>query len=476
MDEKDLTLEKQLERIHEITSRNLRRVSDDIWGVLKGTGASKREEDKASQLIKEYEQMGKTLKGQSSDYRDEMIERQMEVIKALTKDEAKFVSDSLWDNYPSPDSSPLSDAEKKETNQKNRPMEQSSGKSSEGSVKAEEAKEEAEEPPEKLEDILSELHSYIGLGKIKTEVDNLVNMVRVHKMREEHGLPTVDMSLHMVFSGNPGTGKTMIARVMARIYKCLGILSKGQLIEVDRSGLVAGYVGQTATKTLEVIEKALGGVLFIDEAYALTYHKGDNDFGQEAVDTLLKAMEDHRDDLIVIVAGYDGLMDEFITSNPGLESRFNRFLHFDDYTMEEMMAIFNMRCKQGGYSLDEDASDEVEAFIVKQNVDPITFGNARGIRNLFEQVLVTQANRIVTIPAEEITKEKLMQISADDVQKAADLAIPREKNTGDMPEDTLAGLLNQLKTSVTPDGSEEDEHAGAYEEEAPTSEGDDKNV
>ena len=180
----------------------------------------------------------------------------------------------------------------------------------------------------------------MGLETVKEEVKDLINLAVIYQKRRENQLPTADMSFHMVFSGNPGTGKTMIARLMARVYKVLGILSKGQLVEVDRSGLVAGYVGQTALKTSEVIEKAKGGVLFIDEAYALTNKEG-NDFGQEAVDTLLKAMEDNREDLIVIVAGYEGLMEEFIHSNPGLESRFNRYLHFDDYTPEEMLAFSN---------------------------------------------------------------------------------------------------------------------------------------
>ena len=446
MDDKDIQLEKTLEKLREITSRNLRRVADDIWGTVKSAEelanrhlSGKQEEASDDELISAF-----TQPTNNGDMRDAVLEKQLEALEKLSKNEMKAFSDKLWDEYPPTDIEKTAPAAKTEPTSK--------------------AEEEAkEEPEEKLEDILSELHSYIGLDGIKTEVDNLVNMVRVHQMRKAHDLPTVDMSLHMVFSGNPGTGKTMIARVMARIYKCLGILSKGQLVEVDRSGLVAGYVGQTAGKTMEVVNKALGGVLFIDEAYALTYHKEGNDFGQEAVDTLLKAMEDHRDDLVVIVAGYDGLMDEFITSNPGLESRFNRYLHFADYTTEEMMDIFKLRCKQGGYQLDEDAEDEVLDFINAQNTDPITFGNARGIRNLFEQVLIAQSNRIIkeTEAGVEMTREKLMQLLAEDITEAAKMAEATRRK--DMREDDeLTKLLKQLKQSASkpedgPDGEGEAE-------------------
>ena len=221
------------------------------------------------------------------------------------------------------------------------------------------------------------------------------------------------MSLHMVFTGNPGTGKTMMARMMARIYRSLGILSKGQLVEVDRSGLVAGYVGQTALKTQKVIEKAMGGVLFIDEAYALN-GKSENDFGQEAIDTILKAMEDHRDNLVVIVAGYTELMDKFIHSNPGLESRFNRFLLFEDYTPEEMFEIFKMRCGKG-YVLAPEAEPLVRDYIAEESADP-SFGNARGVRNLFEHILVAQNNRLAKL--ETVTREDLMTITPDDVLHA----------------------------------------------------------
>ena len=260
-----------------------------------------------------------------------------------------------------------------------------------------------------------ELDSYIGLATVKEEVRNLINMASVYKLRRQHDLPTTDMSLHMVFTGNPGTGKTMMARMMARIYRSLDILSKGQLVEVDRSGLVAGYVGQTAIKTQKVIQKALGGVLFIDEAYALN-GKSENDFGQEAIDTILKAMEDHRDDLVVIVAGYTDLMDRFIHSNPGLESRFNRFLLFEDYTSDEMLDIFKMQCKKGCYQLSDGVEELVRDYITEENGDPETFGNARGVRNIFEHILVAQNNRLAAM--ETVTKEDLMTLTQDDVLHA----------------------------------------------------------
>ena len=191
-----------------------------------------------------------------------------------------------------------------------------------------------EEPaPEKpnLEEVLQELDSLCGLERVKKDVKSLINLVKVQKLREEQGLPVAPMSLHLVFLGNPGTGKTTVARLLAKIYHAIGVLSKGQLVEVDRSGLVAGFVGQTAIKTGEVIQKALGGVLFIDEAYSLTGQDSPNDFGREAIEVLLKGMEDHRKDLIVIVAGYDELMEQFIHANPGLESRFNKYFYFEDY-------------------------------------------------------------------------------------------------------------------------------------------------
>ena len=206
---------------------------------------------------------------------------------------------------------------------------------------------EAAAVQEEETDPMEELDALIGLQSIKHDVKEIIAYAKVQKMREENGLKTAPVSLHLVFTGNPGTGKTTVARIMAKLYRQIGVLSKGQLVEVDRSGLVAGYVGQTALKTQQKIEEAMGGVLFIDEAYALA--KEGNDFGQEAIDTILKAMEDNRKDFIVIVAGYTKPMETFIESNPGLKSRFNKYIEFADYTMEELTAIFQTFCDKYEY-------------------------------------------------------------------------------------------------------------------------------
>ena len=208
------------------------------------------------------------------------------------------------------------------------------------------------------------------------------------------------MSLHLVFLGNPGTGKTTVARLLAGIYHAIGVLSKGQLVEVDRSGLVAGFVGQTALKTGEVVQKALGGVLFIDEAYALASQDNANDFGREAIEVLLKGMEDHRDDLIVIVAGYTGPMEKFIHSNPGLESRFNKYLHFDDYDAGQLMEIFRSMCRKNGYSLSPEGEAWAEGALrtLYEERDE-NFGNARDVRNLFERAVARQSDRVAALEA-----------------------------------------------------------------------------
>ena len=343
------------------------------------------------------------------DKKDEIILQQLDVIRSMTERNLRSVNSDFW-------GTPLSPAEKPGEKAAPKTPDKTPGRAPEKKSGGPEQPSETPEPlpKEDMKDLLAELDGYIGLQTVKEEVHNLINMASVYQLRRQHDLPTTDMSLHLVFTGNPGTGKTMMARMMARIYRSLDILSRGQLVEVDRSGLVAGYVGQTAIKTQKVIEKAMGGVLFIDEAYALN-GRSENDFGQEAIDTILKAMEDHRDDLVVIVAGYTDLMDRFIHSNPGLESRFNRFLLFDDYTTDEMVEIFRMQCKKGCYQLTEEAQPLIRDYIAEESADD-SFGNARGVRNLFEHVLVAQNNRLATM--EKITREDLMTITADDVLRA----------------------------------------------------------
>lgn len=266
---------------------------------------------------------------------------------------------------------------------------------------------------ESLEDVLAELNSLIGLGMVKDEIADLVHVVEHQQRRKAQGLRVPSMSLHLVFMGNPGTGKTTVARYIARLYKSLGLLSKGQLIETDRSGLVAGYVGQTAIKTQDIINEAMGGVLFVDEAYTLN-GGGNNDYGQEAIDTLLKAMEDKRDDFVVIVAGYPDLMDSFVHSNPGLESRFNRYIHFEDYSADEMLSIFKMSCEKNQYVLTEAAETAVKAYFATASISAIA--NGRGARNLFEKVVTQQAKR--TVAMSESEADEFSTITEDDIKNA----------------------------------------------------------
>ena len=273
---------------------------------------------------------------------------------------------------------------------------------------------ESDEIEKSLDELIYELQALIGLSSVKEDVMHLINIIKVRKLREMRGYKRVEMSFHLVFTGNPGTGKTTIARLLAKIYKQLGLVSKGQFIEVDRSGLVDHFAGGTALKTTNVINRAIGGILFIDEAYTLTHKKDSGDYGQEAIDTLLKRMEDDRDDFIVIVAGYTDEMTEFIESNPGLKSRFNKYIYFPDYNSGELMEIFKYMCQENDYILTQSAASVAESYLrgmTEQKID--NFANARLVRNYFERCVDRQATRIIA--DENINEDDLITFLREDM-------------------------------------------------------------
>lgn len=281
-------------------------------------------------------------------------------------------------------------------------------KFTESADKGRETAREAKDAP-----ALQQLDKLIGLESVKEEVNKLTNFIKVQNLRKQKGMNAITISYHCVFTGNPGTGKTTVARIVAQIYRELGILKKGQLVETDRSGLVAEYVGQTAVKTNKIIDSALDGVLFIDEAYSLV-QGGGNDYGKEAIATLLKRMEDDRDRLVVILAGYDDEMKLFIDSNPGLQSRFNRYIHFSDYNAEELMAIFKLNLKKFDYELTNDAEQKIShLFSYAVSHKDQNFGNGRYARNVLEKTLENQATRLATVS--EITEQMLRTIEEHDI-------------------------------------------------------------
>ena len=277
--------------------------------------------------------------------------------------------------------------------------------------------EKVEEQTESLETLRERLNALVGLTGVKKEIETTINLIRIREKRREHGLKIPPLSMHMVFTGNPGTGKTTIARQVSKIYRALGVLEKGHLVEVDRSGLVGGYLGQTALKVQDVVKSAMGGILFIDEAYALatTTNSTQDAYGREAIDALVKLMEDNREKLIVVVAGYTKPMQQFLDANVGLRSRFNKFVHFDDYATHELYEIFLRLCTEQNFTYDEQTGRCVHASLetLWQSRD-CNFGNARTVRNFFEKCVANQANRLVSLAS--VSQSDLFTLTVEDVQ------------------------------------------------------------
>jgi len=266
-------------------------------------------------------------------------------------------------------------------------------------------------PARPLDDLLAELDALVGLDGVKHEVHLVTNLLRVQQIRRERDLPVLDQSRHLVFTGNPGTGKTTVARLLAQIYRTLGVVERGHLVESDRAGLVAGFVGQTAGRVVAAFDRAEGGVLLIDEAYSLA-RGGENDFGREAIDTVVKLVEDRRDRLVVILAGYTDEMEALVAANPGMQSRFPKTIHFPDYSDDDLVRIFSSIGAAGRYTLDAGAEAALRRHLAAQTRDR-GFGNGRLARNLFEAAVANQASRLVKV--DEPTDEQLTTLTADDI-------------------------------------------------------------
>ena len=265
-----------------------------------------------------------------------------------------------------------------------------------------------------FDELSDELNNLIGLENVKKEIEDLVIFNKVQKNREKIGLKKTNRTMHMAFLGNPGTGKTTVARIVGNMYRSLGILSKGHFIEATRTDLIAEYQGQTALKVKRLIQKAKGGVLFIDEAYSITENEKSDSYGRECLTELTKALEDYRDDLVVIVAGYDDLMKKFFESNPGLKSRFNYFIEFEDYTVNQMFEIFLSYCKNEDYILQESAAEKLKKYLDKQSEDSENKNsNGRFVRNVFDKIIMNQAKRLSNLSLP--TKENYITILEEDI-------------------------------------------------------------
>lgn len=286
--------------------------------------------------------------------------------------------------------------------------------------------EDTEDDKRTLQDLLNELNALVGLKKVKSKVRDLIIYQRVQTMRQEKNLHSTKTTLHMAFTGNPGTGKTTVARIVGRIYKHIGVLSKGQFIEVSRTDLIAGYQGQTALKVKKVIERARGGVLFIDEAYSITENDHSDSYGRECLTELTKALEDYRDDLVVIVAGYTEPMKKFFASNPGLKSRFNTFIEFDDYNADELEEILISMCSKNDYVLDEEVKKKIHQYFEQQVASKDeNFANGRLVRNLYDNLVMNQARRVITM-----TNPQCIDLSTIKAEDFTSFKVKLKKNLG----------------------------------------------